>query len=367
MQWNKHLLKDIADVRDGTHDSPKQVSEGFPLVTSRHIKNGKINFLDTYNISEDDFNKINKRSKVDKYDILLSMIGTVGEICIVTTDKKFAIKNVALLKLHDNKLLSQFIYYYLRSPSAKYNLIELTKGTTQQYVSLDDLRHFSLPIPPKSEQKTIVHILGSLDDKIDLLHRQNATLERMAETLFRQWFIEEAQEDWKECTLGDIINLNYGKALKEKDRSGTGFPVVGSSGIVGYHKNFFVEGPGIVIGRKGTLGKVSLIDNHFYPIDTTYYITSNISCLFYVYFLLKTIDFEGLNTDSAVPGLNRDAALQIEIRKHPASLIQRFDAFCIRLFNKKNSNTKQIQTLEKLRDTLLPKLMSGEVRVRVDE
>ena len=215
------------------------------------------------------------------------------------------------------------------------------------------------------EQRTIASVLSSLDDKIDLLHRQNKTLEAMAETLFRQWFVEEAQEEWEEGCLGDIVELVYGKGLKKEIRTGTGYPVIGSSGVVGYHSEFLVEGPGIVIGRKGTLGKVIYLWDNFFPIDTTYYIKSKVESkgLLYEYFLLKTLNFEEMNSDSAVPGLNRDIALSTEIKIVPLEKLHKFNQFTSTFIDKLRENAKQIRTLEKLRDTLLPKLMSGEVRM----
>ena len=229
---------------------------------------------------------------------------------------------------------------------------------------LTSLKEIKVPAPRPAEQKAIAAVLSSLDEKIDLLHRQNKTLEAMAETLFRQWFVEEAQ-DWKDGILGNVLELIYGKALKEDLRTGNGYPVVGSSGIVGHHAEYLVEGPGIVIGRKGTLGKVTYLFENFFPIDTTYYIKSKINSaeMLYECFLLKTLSFE--NSDSAVPGLNRDIALSEEIKIPPQNLIEEFNDICASFFSKMKVNINQIRTLETLRDTLLPKLMSGEVRVAV--
>jgi len=165
--------------------------------------------------------------------------------------------------------------------------------------------------------------------------------------------------------LGDVIELIYGKGLKAEIRTGTGYPVIGSSGVVGYHSEFLVEGPGIVIGRKGTLGKVIYLGDNFFPIDTTYYIKSKVESvgLLYEYFLLKTLNLEEMNSDSAVPGLNRDIALSTEIKIAPFEKLNKFNQFTSTFINKLRYNTLQIRILEKLRDTLLPKLMSGEVSV----
>ena len=167
--------------------------------------------------------------------------------------------------------------------------------------------------------------------------------------------------------LGDVIELIYGKGLKAEIRSGTDYPVIGSNGVVGYHSEFLVEGPGIVIGRKGTLGKVIYLWDNFFPIDTTYYIKSKVESagLFYEYFLLKTLNFEDMNSDSAVPGLNRDIALSTEIKIVPLEKLSEFNQFTSTFIDKLRKNTKQIHTLEKLWDTLLPKLMSGEVKIQL--
>jgi type I restriction enzyme S subunit len=212
-EWKEHELGKIVDVRDGTHDSPKEKSEGKYLITSRHIKNGKIDLSKAYKISFEDFEQVNKRSKVDKWDILFSMIGTVGEIALIDFEPDFAIKNIGLFKTGDENL-AKWIIYYLKSTEAQNEIFASLKGSTQQYITLGDLRKFPILLPPLSEQKAIASVLSSLDDKIDLLHRQNKTLEAMAETLFRQWFVEEAQEDWEENSLLEIIQLIGGGTPK---------------------------------------------------------------------------------------------------------------------------------------------------------
>ncbi len=257
-----------------------------------------------------------------------------------------------------------FVFYFL----ANWEFIDTANvgegGSRMPRADWNFLKDTEWTVPEYSEQKVIASVLSSLDDKIDLLHRQNKTLEAMAETLFRQWFVEAA-EDWEKGSLGEVLELVYAKALKEDLRTGSGYPVVGSNGIVGHHAEYLVEGPGIVIGRKGTLGKVTYLFRSFFPIDTTYYIKSKCESpgMLYEYFLLKTLNFE--NSDSAVPGLNRGIALSEKIKMPPQNITTEFNNICANFFSKIMANTNQIRTLESLRDTLLPKLMSGEVRVAV--
>ncbi len=351
-------------ITDGTHDSPKQQRLGKYLITSKHIKGRNIYFDNAYLISEIDYKKINERSRVDQWDVIISMIGEYCGFAYLERNETidYAVKNVGIFKT-GNKDKSFWLYYYIQSLIGKNYLDNCRSGTSQPYLSLEILRKFPILVPSKlEEQKAIASVLSSLDDKIDLLHRQNKTLEAMAETLFRQWFVEEA-EGWKDGILGDVLELIYGKALKEDVRTGGEYPVVGSNGVVGHHAEYLVKGPGIVIGRKGTLGKVIYLFENFFPIDTTYYIKSKINStgMLYEYFLLKTLSFE--NSDSAVPGLNRNIALSEEIKIPQQNSIEEFNEICASFFSKMKVNINQIRTLETLRDTLLPKLMSGEVRV----
>lgn len=280
------------------------------------------------------------------------------------------------VRANKGKVDPRFLSFYFGQESFKEHIRMIAVGATMPSINTEILSGVALALPSLPEQKSIASILSSLDDKIDLLHRQNKTLEALAETLFRQWFVpacrnvhgagrEAEEEGWKMGKLGDVIELVYGKGLKEEIRSGTGFPVVGSSGIVGYHSEFLVEGPGIVIGRKGTLGRVIYLFENFFPIDTTYFIKSKVNSegLFYEYFLLKTLNFEDMNSDSAVPGLNRELALSTEIKIAPFDKLKQYNGNCVSLFEKLKQNNSQIRTLTRLRDTLLPKLMSGEVRI----
>ncbi len=189
--WAEISAKDFcASVRDGTHDSPKPVESGRYLITSRHIIGGKIDLSNAYLISNEDFEAINKRSKVDRWDVLISMIGTVGEPCLVREDPEFAIKNIGLFKTK-SELDGKWLYYYLTSPQAQALIRQHSRGTTQAYVPLGALRDFPVRVPnDEGVKRAITYVLGKLDDKIDLNRRINQTLEAMAQAIFKSWFVD---------------------------------------------------------------------------------------------------------------------------------------------------------------------------------
>ena len=160
MNYKYFRCSELIDVRDGTHDSPKYQMEGYPLITSKNIKNNNIIFDDVNLISEDDYKKINERSKVDKGDILMPMIGTIGNPVIVDVDPNFAVKNVALFKFKDNQqVYNRYFYYLLKSNIVLQQLSSLKRGGTQSFVSLKNLRELKIPVPSYEQQIKIANIL----------------------------------------------------------------------------------------------------------------------------------------------------------------------------------------------------------------
>ena len=153
-------------VRDGTHDSPKRVEKGYKLITSKNIKEYGLDLDNASEISEMDYKKVNERSLVEKNDILYSMIGTIGLIHRVNYEPKYAIKNMGLFKIKDEQK-SKWLYYYLKTPKMKNYINSLLAGSTQQYITLNNLRELPIQIP-ENDQDTIkiIYILELLDNKI---------------------------------------------------------------------------------------------------------------------------------------------------------------------------------------------------------
>jgi type I restriction enzyme S subunit len=179
-------------ITDGTHDSPKQKEEGKPLITSKHIKGRNIDFNTAYLISFEDFNKINERSKVEQWDVIVSMIGEYCGYCYIERNEiiNYAVKNVGLYKT-GSKLEAEWLFYYLNSPIGQQYLNSVKTGSSQPYLTLGALRN--LPILQASsnlEKKQIVKVLSDLDAKIELNNRINTELEAMAKTLYDYWFVQ---------------------------------------------------------------------------------------------------------------------------------------------------------------------------------
>jgi type I restriction enzyme S subunit len=189
--WNSSTLGLVYDVRDGTHDSPKYHDEGFPLITSKNLKNEGLTFDDVKLISLEDYNKINERSAVHQGDVLLAMIGTIGNPTVVETIPNFAIKNVALLKVPENQN-SYFLRYYLSCPSVITKMQAEAKGTTQKFVGLGYLRAFPISVPDLSEQDQMVSRLDELraeTNRLEAIYRQKITaLDDLKKSLLYQAF-----------------------------------------------------------------------------------------------------------------------------------------------------------------------------------
>ena len=186
--WEQRKLEEITDVRDGTHDSPKYITSGHPLLTSKNVKEGYINYDDVQFISDEDFEKINQRSKVDKNDILMGMIGTIGNLALIRKEPDFAIKNVALIK--DIKQANQYyLYSYLQSPVVFNQFSNALAGGTQKFLSLKNIRELIIAISSIQEQEKIGLFFESLDFLITLQQRKLESLKKMKNGFLQQMFV----------------------------------------------------------------------------------------------------------------------------------------------------------------------------------
>ena len=187
--WKKVNLGSVCDVRDGTHDSPKYFSEGYPLVTSKNVTSGRIDFTDCSLICKEDYNKINERSKVDFGDILMPMIGTVGKPVIVDVDADFAIKNVALIKFYENsKVINIFVRALLQSDYFDCVVISKIRGGTQKFISLSDIRKLEICLPPMDTQNEFAAFVEQTDKSKVVVQKALDEAQTLFDSLIQEYF-----------------------------------------------------------------------------------------------------------------------------------------------------------------------------------
>jgi type I restriction enzyme, S subunit len=229
-RWIWSLAKDVCtSVRDGTHDTPKYISEGIPLITSKNLKNNSLDFENTKNISYEDHRHISIRSKVENGDILFAMIGTIGNPIVVNTNTDFSIKNVGLFKKNEIVILPYFLKYWLSSNELT-SILEknkLLKGTTQRFIPLGNLRQLPIPLPPLPEQHRIVakleELFSQLDSAVAALKKAKSLLKTYRQSVLSSAFsgrltMQNVEckmnnetglpEGWKWVKLGEIAEIN---------------------------------------------------------------------------------------------------------------------------------------------------------------
>ncbi|MES2558390.1 MAG: restriction endonuclease subunit S [Bacteroidota bacterium] len=340
--------------------------------------------------------KTSSGSRFQEKDTLFARITPClenGKICQVRDLDKgvgFGSTEFLVFRGKENVSDNEFVFYLSRWTEVREFAESNFEGTSgRQRVPKNCFDNLKLSLPPIQEQINIATILSSLDDKIDLLHRQNKTLEQMAETLFRQWFVEEADDSWEEQTLYKCIELIGGGTPKTENPTywNGHIPWLSGGDIASNHKNFvmttekniselglnnssakILPSLSTIISARGTVGKYCLLSKPMAFSQSNYGIQPKYKeCYFFTYLLIAYSVDELL---AAAYGSVFDTITTNTFKEHKISLppiktIEEFEAKVKPYFQKIRSNQTQIQTLTQTRDTLLPKLMSGEVRVKL--
>lgn len=404
-------------VFDGTHETPKPVEKGYPLVTSKNITGFNLDLENSYNISELDYFSIQKRSKVSQWDILFSMIGSVGEVYLEQSSKiPYAIKNVGVFScLVENK--AKWLYYYLKSPIAQQFIKHKLNGAVQKFLPLGALRKF--PVIPFSDTcNKAVDFLSSLDAKIELNNRINTELEAMAKTLYDYWFVQfdfpdengrpykssggrmvwneqlkrAVPEGWDVKALHSEIEIQRGISYTSNDINGDGIPMINlnsfnldgtykTEGIKTYSgkftdKNVVKPGDLLIAATDVTrnadiIGKAILVPNYYneglvFSMDIAKIITKTVPVSFLMMLFNSTHYHNYIKwyaTGTIVLHLNLDGVNRYETEIPPTSLLTKYDEFYLPIANRIYMTARENERLAKLRDWLLPMLMNGQVRV----
>ncbi len=392
-------------VFDGTHDTPKPVEKGKPLVTSKHIIGRRLDMSSAYQISTDDYNSIQKRSKVSQWDVLFTMIGTVGEVYIEkNTEIPYAIKNIGVFSCKD-EIKAKWLYYYLQSPSATTHIGRYLSGAVQKFLSLGDLRDFPvLDYDPDAEK--VVKFLTKLDKKIEMNDKINADLEGMAKTLYDYWYVQfdfpdengkpykssgggmiynkilkrEIPDKWTVNPLFEAMDVQYGYPFKTKKfiDEPNETPVVRIRDILNctisnyttetVDRKYKIREGDLLIGMDGNFHM------NFWSTEGAYlnqrcvrireksnFKISSIQAFYEMYPYIKAREKNVSRT--TVGHLSDEDLKELYLLKPTSNSFFQPDEIFNSILSKMVSNKKENQYLRQLRDWLLPMLMNGQVKV----
>jgi len=380
-EWVPYKLKEIT-TKIGSGSTPTGGKEayyqsGITLVRSLNIYDFVFELQNLAFINEAQAKKLNGVT-VQKDDILLNITGASVGRCTIIPEYLIPARvnqHVSIIRCDKEKVDAKFLLYCINSTSYKDALMSIAdSGATREALTKDDIEKFQVLLPSLPLQQHIASILSSYDDLIEVNNQRIKMLEETARELYKEWFVrmrfpgyknakfvKGVPEGWEVKKLGDVIELAYGKALKEEDRKDGEFLVYGSSGIVGTHTSCIAKAPGIVVGRKGNVGSVFWVTKDFYPIDTAFFVKTKIS-LYYCYFNLQLQNF--IEGDAAVPGLNRNQAYSLFMLIPTNNLLQKFDDIIQPIFEMVSNLEDQNIQLRQIRDRLLPRLISGKLEVK---
>lgn len=408
-EWKTYRAEDYClMVTDGTHDSPKPQAEGLYLITSKHLKPSGIDFSSANRISETDYNKIIQRSKVEQYDILFSMIGTIGNIHRVTTHiVDFAVKNMGIFKMGGDADKSLWMYYWLQSPIAQEYIQSRITGSTQGYLTLGNLRDFPVCVPPLEEQRRIVGILGVIDDKIENNRRINENLEQQAQAFFKQWFVDfipfkeskfvESElglipQGWKVVSLDDMTS-KFGTGLNPRQNfklgEGDNYYVtiknmcdnriyidnkcdkITNEAIEKINKRSKLQKGDLLFSGIGTIGRVAMLTET----PTNWNTSESVFNMHpkegysteFLYVLLLSDAFQQyvkIHSQGGVQqGIRMVSLKQYQMAVPDYKTIKTFDDIVVPIISQIREKDKENDCLTTLRDTLLPKLINGEIKL----
>lgn len=361
-EWPRVPLSSVARIYDGPHATPKKVTQGPWYLNIASLQSGRLVLAASYHISEADFPRWTRRVEPRAGDLLFSYETRIGDAALMSGGIRACLgRRMGLLRPTRGSIEPRFLLYAYLSPEFQETLRRQTIfGATVERLPISEMGRWEIPLPPRSEQCSIAGVLGALDDKIEINRHVEVTTWSLAAAHFED--LKAKPED--RVPLSSILALAYGKALPAASRVPGETPVYGSGGVVGWHNKPLVSGPGIIVGRKGTAGSVHWCSDSFFPIDTTFYVDNSSVPMIFAYFVLRSLGLDHMNADSAVPGLNRNTALSQLVPLPGEEEIASFSGLAETLVDAATAAAAENRLIAAIRDALLPKLLSGEVRVQ---
>lgn len=408
MEWKEVRLGDVCSkITDGSHFSPKAQTEGYPMLSVKDMREYDFDFSNCKKISYEDYLKMERDGCVPQIgDVLVAKDGSyLKEIFICKEQREIALlSSIAIFRPNSQLIDSRFLCYCLKSPRV-YNYISLNcvSGSALPRIILKDFKGVNIRVPSLDDQRRIVSILSSLDRKIELNNKINADLEEMAQAIFKNWFVDfepfkdgkfvdselgMIPEGWKVGRADDFYQINIGKTPPRKehkwfstspaDKIWVSIANMGNSGIfisdsseyltkeaVDRHNIIMVPRNTILLSFKLTVGRVAIADKELTTNEAiARFILSDDKYMEYLYLYLKNFDYNSLgSTSSIATAVNSKTIKGMQMLQPSDKIIDAFHIQVNPIFEKIRSLTKENSRLSLLRDTLLPRLMSGEIEV----
>jgi len=374
MRWPQRKLDELGTVARGRsrhrpRDAAHLYGGPYPFIQTGDVKHANL-YLTDYSQTYSEAGL--EQSRLWKAGTLcITIAANIADTAILGIDACFPDSVIGFIA--DPEEADVRFVKYLFDAHLQRRYQRFTQGAAQDNLSQSKLLSLDFAVPDVTEQRRIADVLAAYDKLIENNRRRIQLLEEEARLLYKEWFVrfrfpghehatitDGVPEGWERKRIGEVSPLKYGKALKKDHRVPGPFPVYGSSGIIGTHEAALVTGPAIVVGRKGNVGSVFWSESDFHPIDTVFYIESEY-CTAHLYYVL--LDTQFLNTDVAVPGLNRDFAHSRELLIPEAKILELFEDHVSLIRRETSLLTAYNERLFRARDLLLPRLMNGEIAV----
>lgn len=359
-------LKTIADIQTGPFGSQLHkedyVETGTPIVTVEHLGNRVFTEQNLPRVSDSDKARLIKYT-LSTGDIVFSRVGSVDRCSYVDKSHDGWMFSGRCLRVRPTELVdSLYLYYYFCLEETKQFVRNIAVGATMPSINTKLLGEVEIALPDLNNQKRIAAVLSSLDDKIENNQKLNDNLQQQAQAIYSSMFIDNPDPAWSHGHLSDLITVKYGKDHK-KLADGI-YPVYGSGGIMRYVERPLYNKESVLIPRKGTLNNVMYVNQPFWSVDTMFYTEMKLpNVAKFVYHFVKAKDLASMNAGSAVPSMTTDILNAMEVVIPSASALEEFESLVAPMYEAMEANDVQSKALFQMRDTLLPKLMSGAIDV----
>jgi len=296
-------------------------------------------------------------------DILFVNKGTPGRVCLVPDPVDFCIaQDMIALRADESKIYPKYLFAVLRSREIQQQIYNTNVGDVIPHFKKQFLNQLLIPIPERSIQESIGDLYYVLSLKAERNKKINDNLQQQAQAIYSSMFIDNPDPAWSHGHLSDLITVKYGKDHK-KLADGI-YPVYGSGGIMRYVERPLYNKESVLIPRKGTLNNVMYVNQPFWSVDTMFYTEMKLpNVAKFVYHFVKAKDLASMNAGSAVPSMTTDILNAMEVVIPSASALEEFESLVAPMYEAMEANNVQSKALSQMRDTLLPKLMSGEIDV----